>query len=295
MRRHKLKRKYFYLIAGLPELGGTDQKAEKDAPAVLNWIRENLEPEDLRVFNYIIYRNDNKNLLYLIRRQEGYPESPLSPFQEPAVFDRRELEEGLHGLGELPAYMERFLEEERVQPRGGRRRENRLKELYYEEALQLPLPFLRGYFAFKRDLKNILCALNARKYGLPVSEVLIEPGDLRATLESSAAPDFGLGRSHEYVQRLSELMEAEHMELLELEIDAILADYIDRNSALDFYGPARVCAYALKLSLKARWMGLEKSAGMKALEDIRDRVLKTAEWPEEIGFESGRGAEVFAS
>ena len=182
--------------------------------------------------------------------------------------------------------MHRFLEERRTGrlPGAGRRLENRLTELYYDEALQAPNAFIRSYFYFKRDLKNIVSALNARRAGYPLEEVLLGQYELSERLLDHPGADFGLGRSHPYITELAELIDGRKFKELELAIDRIQLEYVDELTAFDHFGPARVFAYFVKLSLSHRWLDLKRDAGLQELNVIIEKVLRTASLPEENAF-----------
>ena len=274
---------YYYLKSGLPVLGTAGLSAEANLDSIRVFIESNLSPGDQAHFRYLLYRNDNKNLLRLMRAHDGVEESSHLTFNEPAVFAHQELESGFSGISELPEYMKVFVAEYRAGrlPPNVRVRENMLKESYYSEALDLPNAFLRSYFHFKRDLKNILSAINARKFGYPLEEVFIGDYDLVETLRTSRASDFGLARSHPYVSELGGLIESGDLSGLERAIDRILIDHVDEQSAGEPFGSAAVFAYFVRLSLGSRWLSLTKEGGMVELRNIMQRILARASWPTE--------------
>ena len=283
---------YYYLKSGLPELQSAGMTAEANLDSVRLFIESNLSAPDLAHFRYLLYRNDNKNLLRLMRANDGIEETSHLTFNEPAAFAHQELESGFAGISPLPVYMRTFVDAYRAGdlPANTRIRENLLKEGYYNEALGLPDPFLRDYFYFKRDLKNIVSALNARKFGYPIEEVLIGDYALADTLRSSRVPDFGLARSHPYSGRIMELLERGDMAALEKAVDQILWDYLDAQTSADPFGCATVFAYFVKLSLGNRWLSLNMEAGISELRRIMNRIVaRAASWPKEYA-ESDRFA-----
>ncbi len=281
-----MSEQYYYLISSLPELNTRGGLGEHQLESLQETIEDNLSDADRALFQYLVFRNDNKNLLFILRQREGVRETPRLSFHRPCAFSHQRLEEGLAGLGSLPRYMHRFLEERRSGrlSGAGRRLENRLTELYYDEALQAPNSFIRSYFYFKRDLKNIVSALNARRVGYPLEEVLLGQYELSERLLDHPGADFGLGLSHPYVAELAELIDERRFKELEVAIDRIQLEYLDELTAFDYFGAAQVFAYFIKLSLSHRWLDLKRDAGLQELNVIIENVLRTASLPEEKAF-----------
>ena len=61
-----MSKKYYYLIAGLPELLLEKKEYKIDFNLLFNEIISNLDTADYNYFKYIIYLNDNKNLVTAI-------------------------------------------------------------------------------------------------------------------------------------------------------------------------------------------------------------------------------------
>lgn len=275
---------YYYLISSLPRLRSPELQAESDIESLQLLIRENLDSSDENLFLYLLFRNDNKNLLQIMRRMDGIQNGSGNRFLQPAAFNHQQLEEGLQDIFDLPDYMQSFITDyhQKLLPSNQRLRENILKNLYYEEALQLRDPFLVRYFTFKRDLKNILSALNARRFHYPLEEVLIGDYALTEHLHRSIESDFGLGKEYPFVSEILETMDSGELGKLEQCIDRILWDFLNEQIAGDYFGSARVYAYFIKLSLGNRWLPLESKAGSTQLEELIAHVLSRANWPAEL-------------
>ncbi len=276
--------KYYYLKSSLPELGRPGLPAESQLGEIRTHIESNLDEVDRGHFRYLLYRNDNKNLLRLMRASEGVPETSFLAYNEPCAFAHQDLESGFAGITPLPAYMQRFVAEYRAgtlsAPIGVRG--SVLSAAYYEEAMSLPSPFIRDYFAYKRDLKNILSAINARRFGLPLDQSLIGEYDLTVTLRTSRASDFGLSRSHPYIGELLRLIEEPNLRGLEKEVDRILWDFLEERTAYDAFGAPAIFAYFIRLSLGNRWVSLTREAGTAELRRILNRLLVRSVWPKEF-------------
>ena len=124
-------------------------------------------------------------------------------------------------------YMREFLEETDIQKPLTLETENRLIELYYQEAIANSGEFLSGYFEHKRDIKNIVIAINAKRDGKDVSQVLVGDTDLNRQIAVSNQADFGLSRIYPFIPEIRELIEHRHLNDLEKKIDSLILDYIE--------------------------------------------------------------------
>ena len=274
--------RYHYLIGGLPELFTTEQTAEQNLDSIQEDILELLHPTDREQFLYLLYRNDNKNLLRLIRDRQGIHDDSTISFHRPAAFTHQELEEGLIGIFPLADYMIQFLEEIDIDRPLSLASENRLIELYFDEAIERCDPFLSDYFAYKRDIKNILSAINARRDGKEVGEVLIGQTDLSHTLATSNQPDFGIAQSYPFVSRVREMLDQRQLTELERQVDGLLLDHIAETSEGHIFDEITVFAYFIELSLAARWLHRSASEGREKLRDILRKVLSNSALPQQV-------------
>jgi len=277
---------YHFLVNALPEL--SDRATERLSEIRL-LIEDNLDVEGVEAFRYLLYRNDNKNLLKLMRKRDGIlPATSAAHFYEPAVFRFEDLEDMLisayEGEAEIPGYMMAFLDEEKHAGWKVRDRENRLIELYYDEGTQFPQEFIRSMFLFKRDLKNILLALNARMHNFKVTRITLGDYDLPVQLATSTQSDFGLAGVYEYIPQLTALLTEGNLIGLEKTIDRLLLEHCATLVGEKIFSLNRVLYYFLDLSFAHRWSVLSNEKGAQALEELVADVIRTAERPLEGAF-----------
>lgn len=272
---------YHFLVNALPEF--SDRAAERVAE-IRALIEANLGAEELQAFHYLLYRNDNKNLLKLMRKRDGImPATTAAHFYEPAVFSFEDLDDMLisayQGEFAIPQYLQQFLDEE---PHAGwrvRERENRLLELYYEAGTQFPQEFICSMFLFKRDLKNILLALNARTHNFKITRITLGDYDLPAQLAASTQTDFGLGGVYEYIPQLMNLLADGKLFELEKTIDRLLLDHCASIVGENMFTLNYVLYYFLELSFRHRWSVLSSEKGARALDELIADVVRSAERP----------------
>ncbi|WCL49068.1 DUF2764 family protein [Leptospira sp. GIMC2001] len=277
---------YFYLVSSLPSVGSIDQFAESQINDIQNRILNELSIEDAENFKYLIYKNDNKNLLYVLRRKFKIKEDPLFTFHTPALFTYQELEEGILGLFELPNYMFEFLQLSKDEYNGSQT-ENLLIHLFYKEATSTQNGFLSDYFHFKRDLKNIISSINARKYGYDIDKYLLDGGRINETLRNVSSRDFGLGSGiYAFIEDLDRLLSEGKLTELEKFIDKIIIQFIDSYPWVNTFSADAVYMYFLKLSLSKRWSDLDASKGNEEMLRSLDWVIKSASIPSNYSMKS---------
>lgn len=258
-------RNYYYLVSGLPEIVLEQSKAPFSVVEFVTTLRESLHPEDYQEVQLILLPYDEATLLSLARKTEA-PVHPLASFTRP------EMEERLKEPGLLPAYFYRFFEafrqEEPIWP--GMSWENQLTRLRYDHLQAQTDGFLRAWFAFEQDLKNVLAAWNLRHYGLPPAGQLIGDNEVTGNLEKSHARDFGLSAERPFVDRLLNTFERDNLLERERTIDRIKWNFIDESNTFHYFTNEVVLGYLLKLIMLERWLQLDAESGRQAL----DRKIK---------------------
>ncbi len=67
--------------------------------------------------------------------------------------------------------------------------------------------FIKDWFAFDAHLKNILTAINGRKFNLPYAQYLIGESETVEKLSKSHTADFGLGKEDDLYNALVRIYE----------------------------------------------------------------------------------------
>ncbi|AFM14169.1 DUF2764 family protein [Turneriella parva] len=275
---------FYFLVNALPD--PTDLEAG-ELEAVRLLIEDNLNQTETHAFRYLLYRNDNKNLLKLLRKRDGILPRTASHFYTPAVFTFEDLDDMLIDVyaGEVivPEYLDQFLNEEKHAGWTVRERENRLLELYYDAGICHPQEFIRSMFLFKRDLKNVLLALNARRQGFKITRITVGDYDLPVALAASTQADFGLGGEHDYLGQLAHLLAEGKLVELEQTIDELLLTHCAALVRGEIFSLNFVLYYFLDLSLRHRWRALTPDQGARALGDLVEDIIRTAGEPAESG------------
>lgn len=264
---------YYYLISGLPEVKLSDSKAKYDINEITQNILSNLSNKDVKLFNYFIYQNDNKNLVNAIALSKGLF-SPYSVHLEPSIFSKEEIQKYAN-LSNLPNYMVKFLEDNKnTEWENIRHIENSLLSLYYEEMIQTGNVFIREYALFMRNLKNILAALNGKALGFSgdeISKELIGDYPLIYALTKSSAADFGLGREIPYINNIIDTFnssdKADPYNLENVEC-SLVNGFLDRLTSIKSFTTDNLFAYYVNLTYAVSINGRNEEEGKKHLQTL---------------------------
>lgn len=309
-----LEHHYYYVIAGLPELFLDD---EKKLPLSLGSFREvlsaQLDPQDLFYFRYLLHPFDNQNVLSLVgflKKGDLLHFGSENPFSElekltplevdcswnpSGLFSKEGLMEQIQTGAGLPgwivAFLERFrVEEEQTSPSWQRLWEKELTGLFLQEVLQCPNQFIRSWYGFDKDLRNIILAMNGRYFGLDATDEYIIIGDdeIVEQLGKSKAPDFGLGGLVPYIERLGHLYETATTLSREKGIDLLRWEMIDEMNKFDYFNVERLMGYWCKLEIVTRWFHLSEETGQEMFQRIINEIESEFRFPEEFTLTGGK-------
>ena len=272
---------YYYLISGLPEVKLSDSKAKYDINEITQNILSNLSNKDVKLFNYFIYQNDNKNLVNAIALSKGLF-SPYSVHLEPSIFSKEEIQKYAN-LSNLPNYMVKFLEDNKnTEWENIRHIENSLLSLYYEEMIKTGNAFIREYALFMRNLKNILAALNGKALGFSgdeISKELIGDYPLISALTKSSAADFGLGREIPYINNIIDTFnssdKADPYNLENVEC-SLVNGFLDRLTSIKSFTTDNLFAYYVNLTYAVSINGRNEEEGKKHLQTLVNSLKSEA-------------------
>ena len=262
-----MARNYYYLVAGLKEYQPDSETKGFDAVAVRDGIAAQLQAEDagfLRDF-YAFY--DIVNLIALLQGKER--------FDRLGNFTREELREELESQQMLrfPEYIRSVLLAYR-----NRTKEDKYNEI--DETVDTELPqernlwmryyrycegskcaFIRKWYGFDRDLRNIAAAYTARRQKRGIAPELIGDDGGTGALVRSSALDFGLKEEVDYIDRLIQILETPDMVEKERKLDLLRWEKADGFTDFDYFNINRILAYCAKIDIIQRWLTLDPKTG----------------------------------
>ena len=139
-----------------------------------------------------------------------------------------------------------------------------IDEVTLEQGLKAKNRFVREWFAFNRDMNNVLVAQICRKHGFDVKQQVIGEGEVAEQLRThSNQKDFGLNELPGDYQAILALAQIEDLMAREKGMDAIRFEWLYDRTEFDFFSPEMVFAYYLESVMLHRWSLLTVEEGEK--------------------------------
>jgi hypothetical protein len=262
-------------VAGLQDLTIDIHKLQYSQQAFSEELKTGLHPEDYKLVQKLFLPHDNANLLNLLQKTG-------KPFNEKGNFSQIRLEDNIKEPHDLPGYIMEFItafkNKDPLMPE--MLPENELTTLFYDEKLKLDNAFLRDWFQFELNLRNIVTALLARKYDIPYEYQIIGTGETSNIIRKSHARDFGLGAELDYLEDLSNLVKNDNVQEREKSIDELRWSYLDEVTFFEYFTVEKILAFVIKLGIAERWLGIDKEYGNEMFKKLLKELQSSYELPE---------------
>ena len=200
------KKNYHCLIAGLPDLLPDDKKRHFTSAELRDYLRDELRPADFELVKLFYLPFDHENLLNLLFGQEEFSWDERGNFSREAfeqLADKKQLENV--DFSRFPSFFRRFItlyHDEEVQfTKPGATKF--ITEDWYKLIFKSKNEFVKTFGAYRKNMANIMLALNGRKHNLPFEDAIIGNDEIARALKTSRTRDFGLKeRILGFVQKL---------------------------------------------------------------------------------------------
>ena len=261
---------YYCQVAGLPDVAFDGSKAPFTVERFRDELYPSLSARDAKCVDLLFLSIDNANILNILKHGEEARIQQIGCYsKEQLVEIIASAKDGDSPRGDVPSYLYRFFDYYIANESN----ENViwsdvLSAYYYDYATASSNKFVAQWFAFNRNVNNILVAFTARKYRMNIADVVIGDDEVAGTLRTSAARDFELSGALDYfeaVQRLSEngkLQEREH------QLDELRWRWLDDNSVFNYFTVERLFVFLQKLIIIERWDALDADEGMKRYNEM---------------------------
>lgn len=276
--------KYYYLVAGLPELSLEDSKLNYTVADFKTEIYPGLSVSDQKLVDLFYLKFDNENVLRLLKDKD-------------AVLDLRgnysgeELNEYISVLKEggkisskvFPPYLSEFISYYfNMSAENTVLLEDYLAALYYEYAMKCENKFVASWFEFNLTINNILVAFTARKYKWDVAQNIVGNTEICEALRTSGARDFGLSGEVDYLDQLIKINETTELVEREKKLDMLRWNWMEDAIFFDYFTIERIFAFLLKLEMIERWIALDKEKGNLLFRSIIDSLKNEVQIPAEF-------------
>ncbi len=275
---------YYGLVASMPDVSPDDAKLS----FTVRDFKEDWWPElsaaDKKTVSLFFLRYDNRNLLAWLADGEG------AAFDERAMFPREAWPEAMEKVktGEeqgrtLPPYLYEFIAEyPALKEAQERLPEDVLSAAYYRHAGSCGNRFAAEWFAFNRNVSNILTALTARKYGFSPAPYLVGDDTVTKALAVSGARDFGLGSELDYVDDVMRIHEAADPTERERKLDLLKWEWLEDRTFFCYFSVERLFALLVKTDIIERWTRIDKEQGGKVFRGMVERLRDEVEVPRDF-------------
>lgn len=275
--------KYYYLIAGLPNIALDDSKMAFSVADFRQEVEGQLTSKDQKLIDLFYLKYDNKNLLAFAKWPDRDPDTRGSITYEEfeAFYKALKDEEKIPKNKNIPSYFidffKMYLAEETTADKTQKEYvpwEDRLAALYYAYAMKCGNPFIAAWFELNLNINNILAAFTCRKYGLEKAEYIVGNNEVAESIRTSNARDFGLDDEVEYLPELQRIVEDPDLIMREKKIDLLKWKWLDDHTFFKPFDIESVFAYLLKLEMIERWVTLDKATGEKMFRELIGSMKK---------------------
>lgn len=276
--------KYYYLIAGLPDLTLDDSKLSYTVADFKTEFYNQLSTSDQKIIDLFYLKFDNNNVLKLLRDAEAITD-PRGNFssEELSELIATIKEKGKVHDKRFPTYLSTFIynylnpeTEEFILW------ENSLSALYFNYAMSCKNKFVASWFEFNLVVNNLLSAFIARKYKWDVAPNVIGDTPVCEALRTSTARDFGLASEIEYFDDLLKISDVNNLVEREKKLDILKWDWMEEAIFFDYFTIERVFVFLLKLEMIERWISLDKETGNKLFRSMIDSLKNEVQIPPEF-------------
>ncbi len=272
---------YYYLVSSLPELRLDDYKEPYRINEFIEELQANLASEHFKHVQDVLCMNDNPNIIDIVSRsgntwldlRGNWTFDQIKAFfAEPESMDSKEHAYILGFMNSVESIKKEDNKVSRSQA------EELLLSKFYAEMMQHKNDFIQEYFNFDFQLRNILLAINKRKFNIDKIRFLeSNENEIVRKLKTSTANDFNLSQEIDYMQVLIAAFEKEDIVYREKFIDQLRWNKIDQINTFSYFKVDTLLGYLIKLMMVERWIALEKNQGNEAFKKITTidpKVLK---------------------
>ncbi|GAP43028.1 hypothetical protein TBC1_111170 [Lentimicrobium saccharophilum] len=278
-----IRNNYYYLVAGLPEIALEQGKLQFGTEQLREELMHGLSPADFRLFEMLFLSEDNSNLLSLLLKEDR----PLSAkgIYQPEML-AAEIREPKALMNYMQLFIGSFTAENRLYPNLSL--QNELTLLYYKEMLEVKNDFMRSWFGFELNLRNVLLVLSAKKNGLPYENQVIAANVLAESIRRSSARDLGLTSEWPWIDRVLQIVDIQDLLAREKAIDQLRWTFLDEMNTFNYFTVEVLVAFYIKLGIIERWLQLDPATGEELFRNLLGSLQNSYEFPNEFNIKDGR-------
>ena len=276
--------KYYYLVAGLPELSLEDSKLSYTVADFKTEIYPGLSASDQKLIDLFYLKFDNANVLKLLKDKEA-------EIDKRGNYSAAELTEYISMLREggeispkeFPVYLSTFITDYLNTPAESTvLHEDHLATLYYEYAMKCGNKFVAAWFEFNLNINNILVAFTSRKFKWDIASNIVGNTEVSEAIRTSNARDFGISGTLEYFEQLLRISETDELVDRERKIDLLKWNWMEDAVFFNYFTVERIFVFLLRLEMIERWISLDKEKGSELFRKMIDSLKNEVQIPAEF-------------
>jgi hypothetical protein len=277
--------KYHCLIAGLPELAPDIKKVSLGLKELRDQLQESLTPVDNELSNRLFAFYDVQNLLCLMEGNDDFSELGIIGKEEMQdIITSKDLRDDIVLPSSLKEVFERYIaarkSEKDIYP--GLLWEDQLMTLFFDYMLRSDHPFLKIWFDLEMNLRNLVAAINARRFETIIDKAVIGNNEFAMYLRSSKQKDFGLSGEYPWVEKVVALFEQDDILKREKEIDLVRWGLLEDITRFNYFSLEIVISYIVRLQIVERWLRLNEDAGREMFNKLFEELESSYEIPNEF-------------
>ena len=276
--------KYYYLIAGLPELSLDDSKLNYTVADFKEEQYQNLSNSDKRFIDLFYLKFDTENLLKLLKNKDANID-PRGNYTSDELLEYIKVikEGGSVSPSKFPSFLSAFISDYYSDSFDNTiLAEDKLAALYYTYGMKSGNKFISSWFEFNLILNNVFSALTARKHKVNVANYIVGNNEITDALRTSGARDFGLTSEIDYLDQLIKISETDNLIEREKKIDSLRWEWIEEAIFFNYFSIERIFAFLLKLEMIERWLSLDRERGRELFRSIIDNLKGEVQIPAEF-------------
>lgn len=278
------KRGYYCFIAGLPELLFDEGKITSALLEFREELQAELHPKDYTLVHALFLPVDHQNLTRFLT--EGHEE--LDPLGNYTIDQIRAQIQNIDAIIPQPDILEKYLVGFLTHwyaedtDKAALNSEHILTTGYYDLMESVPNCFLKDWFEFDRNLRNIMTAVNCRKHNREILPEMIGSGVVVQHLVKNTARDFGLTPEIDDMEKILQVSELPDLLDREERLDLLRWDFIENKTFFHYFDIEKILGYILKLMIALRWSRLDRRTGENLFREMLQKMEKSYEFPEEF-------------
>ncbi|WP_372639921.1 DUF2764 family protein [Ancylomarina sp.] len=274
------KRNYYCLISGLPDIILEDTKTGKGGLSLKfkTDLSEQLHPNDYELAKLLYLHYDNKNLQNLLFR-------PVKPFSILGNYSQAYLIEQINEPERREDYIFSLINSLKDES-FSLDNVNVTQSWFYSHVLKTKNSFLKRWFTFDKDMKNILTAVNCKKYKYNSEQHLISvknSNDVYNILVKNGPKEDLLTDELAFADEIIQIAESDmDITAKEKALDLIKWKFLDESIVFSYFTIEKILVYILKLEMLERWREIDDETGKaffsKLVHDLKSGYAFTEEF-----------------